>query len=71
MTTAGTFRACSTFIAADLVFFGLKQGLISINSVNFPLVVLLTVVLQLSNADKFVAERLSCVPTLPNRKACR
>ena len=29
------------------------------------------VVLQLSNADKFVAERLSCVPTLPNRKACR
>jgi hypothetical protein len=28
MTTAGTFRACSTFIAADLVFFGLKQGLV-------------------------------------------
>jgi hypothetical protein len=38
MTTAGTFRDCSTFITADLVFFGLKQGLISINSVNSPLV---------------------------------
>ena len=30
-----------------------------------------TVVLQLSNADKFVAERLSCVLRLPNRKGCR
>ena len=30
-----------------------------------------TVVLQVSNADKFVAERLSCVLRLPNRKGCR
>ena|ERR1019366_2081347 len=30
-----------------------------------------TVVLQVSNADKFVAERLSCVFRLPNRKGCR
>ena len=29
------------------------------------------VVLQVSNADKFVAERLSCVLRLPNRKGCR
>ena len=27
--------------------------------------------LQVSNADKFVAERLSCVLRLPNRKGCR
>ena len=27
--------------------------------------------LQVSNADKFVAERLSCVLRLPNRKDCR
>ena len=32
---------------------------------------LLPVVLQVSNADKFVAERLSCVLRLPNRKGCR
>jgi putative ribosome biogenesis GTPase RsgA len=32
---------------------------------------ILTVVLQVSNADKFVAERLSCVLRLPNRKGCR
>ena len=31
----------------------------------------LMVVLQVSNADKFVAERLSCVLRLPNRKGCR
>jgi hypothetical protein len=30
-----------------------------------------TVVLQVSNADKFVAERLSCVLRLPTRKGCR
>ena len=30
-----------------------------------------TVVLQVSNADKFVAERLSCVLRLLNRKGCR
>src|SRR5664280_3730513 len=30
-----------------------------------------SVVLQVSNADKFVAERLSCVLRLPNRKGCR
>jgi hypothetical protein len=30
-----------------------------------------TVVLQLSNADKFAAERLSCVLRLPNRIGCR
>jgi hypothetical protein len=30
-----------------------------------------TVVLQVSNADKVVAERLSCVLRLPNRKGCR
>ena len=29
------------------------------------------VVLQVSNADKFVAERLTCVLRLPNRKGCR
>jgi chromate transporter len=29
------------------------------------------VVLQVSNADKFVAEDLSCVLRLPNRKGCR
>jgi hypothetical protein len=29
------------------------------------------VVLQVSNADKFVAECLSCVLRLPNRKGCR
>jgi len=29
------------------------------------------VVLQVSNADKFVAERLSCVLRLPRRKGCR
>jgi hypothetical protein len=29
------------------------------------------VVLQVSNSDKFVAERLSCVLRLPNRKGCR
>jgi hypothetical protein len=29
------------------------------------------VVLQVSNADKFVAERLWCVLRLPNRKGCR
>ena len=29
------------------------------------------VVLQVSSADKFVAERLSCVLRLPNRKDCR
>jgi hypothetical protein len=29
------------------------------------------VVLQVSNADKFVAERLSCVLRLPNRRDCR
>jgi predicted GIY-YIG superfamily endonuclease len=29
------------------------------------------VVLQVSNADKFVAERRSCVLRLPNRKGCR
>ena len=29
------------------------------------------VVLQVSNADKFVAERLSCVLRLPSRKGCR
>jgi transposase-like protein len=28
-------------------------------------------VLQVSNADKFVAERLVCVLRLPNRKGCR
>ena len=33
--------------------------------------VLNVVVLQVSNADKFVAERLSCVLRLPNRKGCR
>ncbi|MGA9645425.1 MAG: hypothetical protein WBQ76_05835 [Candidatus Korobacteraceae bacterium] len=32
---------------------------------------ILQVVLQVSNADKFVAERLSCVLRLPNRKGCR
>jgi site-specific recombinase XerD len=30
-----------------------------------------TVVLQVSNADKFVAERLWCILKLPNRKGCR
>jgi hypothetical protein len=30
-----------------------------------------SVVLQVSNADKFVAERLPCVLRLPNRKGCR
>src|SRR5271155_4218883 len=30
-----------------------------------------TVVLQVSNADKFVGERLWCVLKLPNRKDCR
>jgi hypothetical protein len=30
-----------------------------------------TVVLQVSNADKFVPERLSCVLRLPSRKGCR
>jgi hypothetical protein len=30
-----------------------------------------TVVLQVSNADKFVAEGLSCVLRLPSRKGCR
>ena len=29
------------------------------------------VVLQVSNADKFVAERLSCVLRLPTQKGCR
>jgi hypothetical protein len=29
------------------------------------------VVLQVSNGDKFVAERLSCVLRLPSRKGCR
>jgi hypothetical protein len=29
------------------------------------------VVLQVSNADKFVVERLLCVLRLPNRKGCR
>jgi ribosomal protein L35AE/L33A len=29
------------------------------------------VVLQVSNADKFVAKRLSCVLRLSNRKDCR
>jgi hypothetical protein len=29
------------------------------------------VVLQVSNADKCVPERLSCVLRLPNRKGCR
>jgi len=29
------------------------------------------VVLQVSNADKFVGERLWCVLKLPNRKDCR
>ena len=33
--------------------------------------VLWRVVLQVSNADKFVAERLSCVLRLPSRKGCR
>jgi hypothetical protein len=32
---------------------------------------LLKVVLQVSNADKFVAERLSCILRLPSRKGCR
>ena len=32
----------------------------------------ITVVLQVSNADKFVAERLSCILGLPsNRRGCR
>jgi hypothetical protein len=31
----------------------------------------LGVVLQVSNADKFVAERLQYVLKLPNRKGCR
>jgi NADPH:quinone reductase-like Zn-dependent oxidoreductase len=31
----------------------------------------LMVVLQVSNGDKFVAERLSCVLRLPSRKGCR
>jgi hypothetical protein len=35
------------------------------------LLILLQVVLQVSNADKFVAERLSCVLRLPSRKDCR
>jgi hypothetical protein len=30
-----------------------------------------TVVLQVSKADKFVAERLSCVLRLPSQKGCR
>ncbi len=30
-----------------------------------------TVVLQVSKADKFVAERLSCVIRLPRQKGCR
>jgi hypothetical protein len=30
-----------------------------------------SVVLQVSNADKFVVERLLCVLRLPNRKGCR
>jgi hypothetical protein len=38
---------------------------------KFWFVAVLCVVLQVSNADKFVAERLSCVLRLPNRKGCR
>ena len=36
-----------------------------------PVIVNIAVVLQVSNADKFVAERLSCVLRLPNRRDCR
>ena len=32
---------------------------------------IIRVVLQVSNADKFVAERLSCALRLPNRRGCR
>src|SRR5664279_3268581 len=38
---------------------------------NSPREVWAMVVLQVSNADKFVAERLSCVLRLPTRKGCR
>jgi hypothetical protein len=33
--------------------------------------VLVKVVLQVSNADRFVAERLACVLRLPTRRGCR
>jgi hypothetical protein len=36
-----------------------------------PVLIVLAVVLQVSNADKFVAERLSCVLRLPSGKGCR
>src|ERR1039458_6988181 len=38
---------------------------------RFVEVTIVVVVLQVSNADKFVAEGLSCLLRLPNRKGCR
>ena len=52
----------------DLVVDGEVDGSIALQGHSLTV---LPVVLQVSNADKFVAERLSCVLRLPNRKGCR
>ncbi|MGD1082718.1 MAG: hypothetical protein ABR881_30765 [Candidatus Sulfotelmatobacter sp.] len=60
------------YAAWDLAFHTISLSLVDFDFAKEQLLLMLRkVVLQVSNADKFVAERLSCVLRLPNRKGCR